>query len=80
MNMIITQPKRLTMQQSDNGQSKSILIFIDKAKIQKELGVIQEQWKAQKKSLELASEDKKDDYVKMNEALLKKLKINYCHL
>jgi hypothetical protein len=56
----------------ENG--KAYYMWIYKAKIQKELGDKEGAKISAQKSLELAKEAKNDDYVKMNEDLLKKLK------
>ena len=53
---------------------KAFWIWLYKAKIQQEMGDKAAAKVSAKKSLELAKEAKNDDYVKMNEALLKKLK------
>lgn len=53
---------------------KAFWIYLYKAKIQKELGDKIGAKVSAKKSLELAKEAKNDDYVKMNEELLRKLK------
>ncbi|MEO6489265.1 MAG: DUF2911 domain-containing protein [Ferruginibacter sp.] len=53
---------------------KAFWIWLYKAKIQKEMGDKQGALASAKKSLELATEQKNDDYVKMNEELIKKLK------
>jgi hypothetical protein len=49
-------------------------MWLYKAKIQKDLGDKAGALASSKKSLELAIKEKNDDYVKMNEALIKKLK------
>ena len=49
-------------------------IWLYKAKIQKEMGDKAGALVSSKKSLELATKDKNDDYIKMNEELIKKLK------
>lgn len=49
-------------------------IWLYKAKIQKEMGDREGALSSSKKSLELAKKAKNDDYVKMNEDLIKKLK------
>jgi hypothetical protein len=49
-------------------------IWLYKAKIQKEMGDKEGAISSSKKSLELAKKAKNDDYVKMNEDLIKKLK------
>lgn len=53
---------------------KAYWIWIYKAKIQKEMGDKAGALASATKSLELAKEDKNDDYVKMNEDLISKLK------
>ena len=53
---------------------KAYWIYLYKAKIQKEMGDKVGAKISAKKSLELAKEAKNDDYVKMNEDLLRKLK------
>lgn len=53
---------------------KAFWILLYKAKIQKELGDAEGAIASAKKSMALAKEAKNDDYVKMNEALLKELK------
>ena len=55
----------------ENG--KAFWIYLYKAKIQKEMGDKAGAKASAQKSLELAKEAKNDDYVKMNEELLKKL-------
>jgi len=49
-------------------------MWIYKAKIQKEMGDKAGALASAKKSLELATKEKNDDYIKMNEELIKKLK------
>jgi hypothetical protein len=56
----------------DNNKAYWILLY--KAKIQKEMGDNAGAMASSKKSLELATEAKNDDYVKMNEELQRKLK------
>jgi hypothetical protein len=53
---------------------KAYWIYLYKAKLQKEMGDKAAAKATAKKSLELAKEAKNDDYVKMNEELLRKLK------
>ena len=53
--------------------NKAFWIYLYKAKIQKEMGDKAGAKISAQKSLELAKEAKNDDYVKMNEGLLKKL-------
>ncbi len=53
---------------------KAFWIFLYKARIQKEMGDKDGALESAKKSLELATEAKNDDYIKMNEELIKKLK------
>lgn len=53
---------------------KAFWIFLYKAKIQKDMGDKDGAMESAKKSLELATEAKNDDYIKMNEELIKKLK------
>ena len=53
--------------------NKAFWIYLYKAKIQKEMGDKAGAKISAQKSLELAKEAKNDDYVKMNEELLKKL-------
>jgi hypothetical protein len=53
---------------------KAYWIYLYKAKIQKETGDKAGAKASAKKSLELAKEAKNDDYIKMNEELLRKLK------
>lgn len=53
---------------------KAFWIFLYKAKIQKDMGDKVGAMESAKKSLELAAEAKNDDYIKMNEELIKKLK------
>jgi tetratricopeptide (TPR) repeat protein len=53
---------------------KAYWIWLYKAKIQKEMGDKAGAMVSSKKSLELAKEEKNDDYIKMNEELIKKLK------
>ncbi len=53
---------------------KAYWIFLYKAKIQKDMGDKDGAMVSAKKSLELATEAKNDDYIKMNEELIKKLK------
>ncbi|MEP6676424.1 MAG: DUF2911 domain-containing protein [Ferruginibacter sp.] len=53
---------------------KAYWIYLYKAKIQKDLADNSGAIQSSKKSLELAKEEKNDDYIKMNEALLKELK------
>lgn len=53
---------------------KAYWIYLYKAKLQKEMGDKAGAKISAKKSLELAKEAKNDDYVKMNEELLRKLK------
>ncbi len=53
---------------------KAYWIWIYKAKIQQEMGDKAGAMESSKKSLELAIADKNDDYVRMNQALQKKLK------
>ena len=53
---------------------KAFWIFLYKAKIQKEMGDKAGALVSAKKSLELATEAKNDDYIKMNQELIKKLK------
>jgi len=53
---------------------KAFWIFLYKAKIQKDMGDKVGAMESAKKSLELATEAKNDDYIKMNEELIKKLK------
>ncbi len=53
--------------------NKAFWIYLYKAKIQKEMGDKAGAKASAQKSLELAKEAKNDDYVKMNEELLKKL-------
>ena len=53
---------------------KAFWIWLYKAKIQKEMGDKTGALESAKKSLELAKEEKNDDYVKMNEELIKSLK------
>jgi Protein of unknown function (DUF2911) len=55
------------------GNAKAFWMHLYKAKIQKEMGDKAGAKASAKKSLELAKEAKNDDYVKMNEELLKKL-------
>ena len=55
------------------GNAKAFWMYLYKAKIQKEMGDKAGAKASAKKSLELAKEAKNDDYVKMNEELLKKL-------
>jgi Protein of unknown function (DUF2911) len=55
------------------GNDKAYWIWLYKAKIQKEMGDKAGAKESAKRSLELAKEAKNDDYVKMNEELLKKL-------
>jgi hypothetical protein len=55
------------------GNTKAFWMYLYKAKIQKEMGDKARAKASAKKSLELAKEAKNDDYVKMNEELLKKL-------
>ncbi len=54
--------------------NKAYWMWLYKAKIQKEMGDKAAALISAKKSLELATEAKNDDYVKMNEDLIKKLK------
>jgi Protein of unknown function (DUF2911) len=56
------------------GSPKAYWIWLYKARIQKDMGDYAGAKESATKSLELAKEDKNDDYVKMNEELLKKLK------
>lgn len=56
------------------GNPKAYWMWLYKAKIQQDMGDIAGAKESSKKSLELATEDKNDDYVKMNQDLLKKLK------
>ena len=53
---------------------KALWIWLYKARIQKDMGDKEGARASANKSLELAKEAKNDDYVKMNEELLKKLK------
>jgi hypothetical protein len=53
---------------------KAYWVWLYKARIQKDMGDYTGAKESATKSLELAKEDKNDDYVKMNEDLLKKLK------
>ncbi len=53
---------------------KAFWILLYKANIQKEMGDKTGALASSKKSLELATEAKNDDYIKMNEELIKKLK------
>jgi Protein of unknown function (DUF2911) len=53
---------------------KAFWMWLYKAKIQKEMGDKAGAMVSAKKSLELATEQKNDDYIKMNEELIKKLK------
>ena len=53
---------------------KAFWIFLYKARIQKDMGDNDGAMQSAKKSLELATEAKNDDYIKMNEELIKKLK------
>lgn len=53
---------------------KAYWVWLYKAKIQQEMGDKAGATASANKSLELATEDKNDDYVKMNKELLKKLK------
>jgi hypothetical protein len=53
---------------------KAYWIYLYKAKIQRDMGDTNGAIESSKKSLELATADKNDDYIKMNEALLKELK------
>lgn len=55
------------------GNEKAFWMWLYKAKIQKEMGDKAGAKESAKRSLELAKEAKNDDYVKMNEELLKKL-------
>jgi Protein of unknown function (DUF2911) len=55
------------------GNDKAFWMYLYKAKIQKEMGDKAGAKASAQKSLELAKEAKNDDYVKMNEELLKKL-------
>lgn len=55
------------------GNEKAYWMWLYKAKIQKEMGDKAGAKESSKRSLELAKEAKNDDYVKMNEELLKKL-------
>ncbi len=55
------------------GNDKAYWMWLYKAKIQKEMGDKAGAKESSKRSLELAKEAKNDDYVKMNEELLKKL-------
>lgn len=54
--------------------SKAYWIYLYKAKIQKEMGDIAGAKQSSKTSMELAKEAKNDDYVRMNEKLIKELK------
>lgn len=56
-----------------DGNNKAYWMWLYKAKIQKEMGDKAGAKESAKRSLELAKEAKNDDYVKMNEELLKKL-------
>ncbi len=56
------------------GNEKAFYMWIYKAKIQKEMGDDAGARASAKKSLELATEAKNNDYIKMNEELLKKWK------
>jgi hypothetical protein len=56
------------------GNEKAYYMWLYKAKIQQEAGDKAGAKVSAKKSLELATEAKNDDYVKMNQDLLKKLK------
>lgn len=53
---------------------KAFWVWLYKAKIQKEMGDKEGALASAKKSLELSTEQKNDDYIKMNEELIKKLK------
>lgn len=53
---------------------KAYWMWLYKAKIQQDMGDIAGAKESSKKSLELATAEKNDDYIKMNMALLKKLK------
>ena len=53
---------------------KAYWIYLYRAKLQKDVGDNNGAIASSKKSLELAKEEKNDDYIKMNEALLKELK------
>ncbi|MFT3908277.1 MAG: DUF2911 domain-containing protein [Ferruginibacter sp.] len=53
---------------------KAFWMWLYKAKIQKEMGDKAGAKESAKKSLELATAEKNEDYIRMNEALLKKLK------
>ncbi|MBS1744353.1 MAG: DUF2911 domain-containing protein [Bacteroidetes bacterium] len=53
---------------------KAYWMWLYKAKIQQEMGDFAGAKESSKKSLELATEEKNDDYIRMNQALLKKLK------
>ena len=53
---------------------KAFYMWLYKAKIEKEMGDKKAAFASSKKSLELAREAKNEDYVKMNEDLMKKLK------
>lgn len=55
------------------GNDKAYWMWLYKAKIQKEMGDKAGAKESAKRSMELAKEAKNDDYVKMNEELLKKL-------
>ena len=55
-------------------EPKAYWMWLYKAKIQKEMGDKAGAKVSSKKSLELATEDKNDDYIKMNEDLIRKLK------
>ncbi len=54
--------------------AKAYWVWLYKAKIQQEMGDKSGAMASANKSLELATEDKNDDYIKMNKELLKKLK------
>jgi hypothetical protein len=56
------------------GNDKAFWMWIYKAKIQKEMGDMAGAMASSQKSLELATEAKNDDYVKMNKDLQKTLK------
>ena len=56
-----------------DGNNKAYWMWLYKAKIQKEMGDKAGAKESANRSLELAKEAKNDDYVKMNEELLKKL-------
>ena len=53
---------------------KAFWMWLYKAKIEKDMGDKKAAMVSSKKSLELAREAKNEDYVKMNEDLMKKLK------